>query len=473
MKRQIFINHTLTVLAALVALLAVSGGVMHATNRRYQEWSHTAWVDGANEVQSYLNEYDVGSGDWEGLDGYLAERGYGLCVSRNGQEVYSSLDPFQQELYQRFMEEGNWQGEGPLTLQNDGMLLLHTRSGGYTIVALRQPDMPEVFGRRRLQSESSMIALIASGVTAIIIIVLLSLVFTNRQVKRIMRPVNALTEAARRVEAGNLSESVDYEGKDEFAAVCAAFDHMQRHLLNEREKNAAYEQARTDLVAGISHDLRTPLTSVKGYIKGLRDGVANTPEKQAQYLDVAYRKACDMDVLLQRLFYFSKLETGDLPLFPSRIDLGGFVKSFVRDTEGELEQKGGRMLLREAPYPCPARIDTEQMYRVLTNLTDNALRYAGADPLLLTLTVWKEGEEVRLRFADNGAGVPEELLPHLFERFWRGDQARGSHGGEGSGLGLYIVKYIVEAHGGTISARNDHGLVFEITLPGEEEWEHA
>ena len=177
-----------------------------------------------------------------------------------------------------------------------------------------------------------------------------------------------------------------YDGQDEFTAVCAAFEHMQQHLLQEREKNAAYERARTDLVAGISHDLRTPLTSVKGYIKGLRDGVANTPAKQAQYLDIAYRKACDMDVLLQRLFYFSKLETGNLPLFPVRADLGEFVRGFVRDTAGDLEQRGGKFLVKGAPAPHLVRIDTEQMYRVLTNLTDNAVRYTGAEFLVLTLT---------------------------------------------------------------------------------------
>ena len=176
-----------------------------------------------------------------------------------------------------------------------------------------------------------------------------------------------------------------------------------------------------------------------------------------------------MDILLQRLFYFSKMETGNLPLFPERADLGSFVRRFAEDVQGELEAKGGHILVQGAPTPHPVRIDTEQIYRVLTNLTDNALRYAGTTPLELTLTIWRERDTERLRFADNGAGVPEEQLSHLFEQFWRGDQARGSRGGEGSGLGLYIVKYIVEAHGGTIAARNDHGLVFEIALPCEEE----
>ena len=208
---------------------------------------------------------------------------------------------------------------------------------------------------------------------------------------------------------------------------------------------------------------------MKGYLKGLRDGVANTPEKQRQYVDIAYRKACDMDVLLQRLFYFSKMETGALPIFLERADLGEFVRKFAVEAGRELAEGGGTVEVKGAPAPHPVRIDTEQMTRVLSNLTSNAVQYAGADPLRLTLTVWRERDRECLRFADNGQGAPEEQLPHLFERFWRGDQARRSRGGEGSGLGLYIVKYIIQAHGGTVTARNDHGLVFEITLPCDEE----
>ncbi len=300
------------------------------------------------------------------------------------------------------------------------------------------------------------------------VILLLNTLFTRYQLKKLLQPVNALTRAAGRVEAGDFTQAIDYRGRDEFAPVCAAFNRMQEHLLAEQEKNAAYEQARTDLVAGISHDLRTPLTSVKGYIKGLRDGVAQTPERQRQYLEVAYRRACDMDVLLQRLFYFSRLETGNLPLFLQPADLGAFIARFAAETAPELEQAGGRFETSLSPEPHPACIDAEQLYRVLSNLKDNALRYAGADPLVISLAVERRGDWISLRFADNGQGVPEEALPHLFDQFWRADQARSTQNGEGSGLGLYIAKYIVEAHGGTIRAENGGGLFFTIQLPRKE-----
>lgn len=123
------------------------------------------------------------------------------------------------------------------------------------------------------------------------------------------------------------------------------------------------------------------------------------------------------------------------------------------------------MNFHPAEEPLPVRLDQEQLLRVLNNLKENAQRYAGAEPLVLDISVKREGERACLRFADNGQGVPEDQLPHLFQQFWRGDQARRSQGGEGSGLGLYIVKYVVEAHGGTVTAENDGGLAFTISLP--------
>ena len=473
MKRRIFIYNTVAVLTALVVMLAISGWVIRWVSDYYA--GQPASLSDANsaQAQALLNQWAGRGGGWRELDQQLQTMDYSLYVGWNGRAVFSSLDSFQSQLFDRSGGETRWPEGRATSVWSEGVLMVGLQSEGYTLVAMARPEMPEMFGRPRPQTEGTMVALLIIGVIAMAIILVLSLVSTHFQIRDILRPVEALTQAARRIGQGDLSQPVGYDRQDEFTTVCAAFDQMQAHLRAEQEKNAAYERSRTDLVAGISHDLRTPLTSVKGYIKGLRDGVANTPAKREQYLDVAYRKACDMDVLLQRLFYFSKLETGSLPLRRVRADLGAFVRAFVRDEAGELASMGGSMVLRGAPAPHPVYIDTEQMYRVLTNLTDNAIRYAGVKPLALTLTVWREQAWEKLRFADNGRGVPPEALPHLFEQFWRGDQSRGGSAGEGSGLGLYIVKYIVQAHGGQIAARSDHGLVIEISLPCEEEETHA
>lgn len=403
-RRHLFFYNTISVLVALVAMLAVNGAATHAIGRHYQ---------------------------------------------RQAEEMFQELPP------DRRPEEGT------LWVQRD--------EGGLELVGTVPQRRPWEEGRRRPQSEVLMLSLLLSGGTAIVVILLLNTLFTRYQLKKLLQPMDALAQAAGRVEAGDYTQAIDCPGRDEFAPVCAAFNRMQEHLLEEQEKSAAYERSRTDLVAGISHDLRTPLTSVKGYIKGLRDGVAQTPERQRQYLDVAYRRACDMEVLLQRLFYFSRLETGNLPLFREEADLGSFVGQFAGEVGPELEQAGGKIELTVSPGPHPVSIDPEQLYRVLNNLKDNALRYAGAEALAISLAVETQGKWERIRFADNGQGVSEEALPRLFEQFWRADQARSSRNGEGTGLGLYIVKYIVEAHGGTIQAENSGGLAFTILLPRREE----
>ena len=401
-RRHLFFYNTVSVLVALVAMLAVNSAATHAIGRYYQ---------------------------------------------RQAEEMFQAM-------------------RVNIATQ-EGMVWLDRGMGELELVGAI-PARPASLGRPRPRMEAMSLSLFLSGGAAIVVVLLLNTLFTRCQLKKLLQPVNALTQAAGRVEEGDFTQAIDYRGRDEFAPVCAAFNRMQEHLLEEQEKNAAYERARTDLVAGISHDLRTPLTSVKGYIKGLRDGVAQTPERQRQYLDIAYRKACDMDVLLQRLFYFSRMETGNLPLFPEPADLGQFASRFAAEAGPELEQAGGGIELSVSPGPHPALIDPEQMYRVLNNLKDNAQRYAGAGALSISLAV--EGREgwTCIRFADNGRGVPEESLPHLFEQFWREDQARSAQNGEGSGLGLNIVKHIVEAHGGTIQAENDGGLAFTIAIPRKE-----
>ena len=466
MKRRIFLYNTVVVVLALAALLLISSEVVRRVGGGYAGQPPPEDPPNVAVVRELLENWD--SGGWAELGRRLEGLGYQLQVSRDGAEIFSTLSDVQREMLPMGGARSWPEGEAE-DVWNGKALLVGIQLGEDTLIAMGRPEIPEVFGQQRPQAEASLLSLLIIGAAAIVLIVSLSLVSTHFQVRHIMRPVNALADAARRVEAGDYTQPVGYDGKDEFTAVCAAFEQMQRHLLEEREKNAAYERARTDLVAGISHDLRTPLTSVQGYLKGLRDGVANTEEKRARYLDIAYRKAHDMDRLLQRLFDFSRLETGSLPLSPVRTDLGEFAREYARSAAGELAEKGGRFVLRGAPAPHPVRMDREQMKRVLDNLTENALRYAGAEELVLTLTVWRGQDMEKLRFADNGRGVPEEQLPHLFEQFWRGDQSRGKTSGEGSGLGLYIVKYIVEAQGGAVAAWNDGGLVIELALPCEEE----
>lgn len=198
----------------------------------------------------------------------------------------------------------------------------------------------ELLAKYKSEITSMFILFISVGAGAIILILLLSNIFTQIMLKEIMKPAEILISAAKRIDMQNLDEPIDYSGNDEFKEVCDVFDYMQLHLKEGIEKNLAYEKARTIMITDISHDLRTPLTSVKGFLKGMLDGVASTPEKQKIYMEIAYKKACSMDVLLDKLFYFSKLETKNMPMYLMNVDLKSYLSEYCEALSPELKGKG-------------------------------------------------------------------------------------------------------------------------------------
>jgi signal transduction histidine kinase len=411
-------------------------------------------------AEEIVSNFDVTDMEWGVLSADLNLYGYNLLVTSGNNVVFSHLEDSQTKAIESLI--GLNLKENTLTGKTSGVTFIAKPTNVYSIFALKG-TVEDVKLTGFLPTY-----LIVSFV-AIVVILLLSLFFTRQMAWRVLRPLKALSNGAKRIESGDMSEPIVHKSKDEFAEVATAFNHMQESLLEERKKTALYEKARTDLIAGISHDLRTPLTSVKGYIKGLRDGVANTPEKQEQYLSIAYQKACDIDMLLQRLIFFSNLETGNLPMIFDSHDLRNFIMRFADDMRDEFKSNNITLSTDITSVPHPVKIDVGQMRRVLLNLTENAVKYAETKPLSITITIWYERGMEHLKFADNGQGVPESQLPHIFERFWRGDEARSTKNNDGSGLGLYIVKYIIEAHGGFVTAQNDNGLAIEMRLPCEKE----
>lgn len=328
---------------------------------------------------------------------------------------------------------------------------------------LDDDGLEDIIKEWTIKKNQFILLFLVDGVFCIISLVAVSQIFTRNLTKHIMEPLDALNEGARRVQENNLSQDILYVGDAEFEKVCTTFNNMQDHILAEQEKNHRYERARTDMIAGISHDLRTPLTAIKGSIKAMMDGVAATPVMQEKFLKAAYRRTGEMDVLLNQLFYLSKLETGNMPLDIREINITEFLARYVCGKQEVLHQEEIelRAVLQERNYF--AKIDPEQMQRILDNLVENSVKYSEKSPVHVEISLKSEGEKLQLRVSDDGNGVEEEKLPHIFEEFYRGDESRNKK--EGNGLGLYIVKYLIEAMGGTVSAHNENGLVIELKLP--------
>ncbi|MFV0393121.1 MAG: ATP-binding protein [Coprobacillaceae bacterium] len=457
-RTRIIVSNITVVIIALLLLLVTSSAVILNFRNSYTEESMV--VDSnATEVKAILDTVD--NNNISEIRKALSKYNYDVYTSDDAKLKDKKLD--KQVDYALYSI--SWKETSKIIFSN-GVTIIGRTQNEKTILAVNGLSSEQMIGKHSMDTMHNKFVVICA--VSIAIIVLLSVWLSRRLVKRIMLPIDEITKGSKRIIQGEETTQIIYDKNDEFKTVCDAFNQMQEHLKDEKEKNASYEKARTDMIAGISHDLRTPLTSVQGYIKGLKDGVANTSEKQIQYLEVAHKKACDMEVLLGRLFYFSKLETGNLPFEMENVELGNFIREIAQDVQMEFLDDDGEIIVNcEGKHIIYA--DMEQIYRVFTNLIANAKHYANVKPLQIKIDIIKEGKMEVIIFSDNGIGVKPEMLEHIFEQFWRGDESRTLKDGEGSGLGLYIVKYIIEKHGGKIEAYNQDGLVIKMMIPSKEE----
>jgi len=313
------------------------------------------------------------------------------------------------------------------------------------------PVADELVKRLTVHNENFILLLLLFAILCILALLVVSRLYSYQLSRRIMQPLEQLEDGAERIQSNDFTVPVEYKGDREFEEVCNAFNGMQAHLLEEREKNTRYEKARQEMIAGISHDLRSPLTAIRGAVKGVLDGVA-TGQQQTRFLQAAYERSGEMAQLLDELFYFSKLETGGIPVQLRPIDLSIFLGHFFENREDSPEMEGIEVVSRLPEDTLPAVMaDPEALLRILTNILTNSRKYAMASPLVCLVTLQRmPGGWQRLVLQDNGVGVPEDKCSRIFDEFYRVDESRGKK--EGSGLGLYIVKYLCEAMGGRVSA---------------------
>jgi len=301
----------------------------------------------------------------------------------------------------------------------------------------------------------------------IVVIVLANILIAKYISRRIMNPINTLANGVHEISNGNLTHRIDYNKGDEFDAVCADFNEMAARLHEMVQQRQMDEKNRKELIAGISHDLRTPLTSVKAYIEGLRKGIAATPEKQEKYLATIQNKTEDIEYIINQLFIFSKIDIGEFPLNLEVVDIGDELGKMVAGFEDEYREIGLRVVFSKNTQGDFAQIDVVQFRNVLQNILGNSVKYSGrGGSVQAEITCQNHSGKVVISIKDNGVGVPDDLLTKMFDIFVRGDASRNNPAG-GSGLGLAISAKIIEQLGGTIRAENvdEGGLAVIITLP--------
>mgnify|MGYP000568769181 CR=1 FL=1 len=335
-------------------------------------------------------------------------------------------------------------------------------SDGWTI--LLAPVDEETSASKKLLQFSMVVLFISFLITNI----LLSINFS----KTILSPLKKLQKAAGEISLGNLDYEVVEDGDQEIRELCKSFEQMRLKLKESVYTQMKYDDNRKMLVSSISHDLKTPITSIKGYVEGILDGVANTPEKIEKYLRTIHSKAVQVDSMIDDLLLYSKLDLKQIPFNFEKTDVVKYFEYCIMENEPELEKHNIKLnfqnnLVKET-Y---AMIDRERLRRVITNIIDNSKKYMNKNEGEIRITLRETNTTVIIEISDNGAGIPKEDLPHIFNRFYRADASRNKI--KGSGLGLAIAKHIVEEHGGLIWARSieNEGTSIMISLKKLQESE--
>ncbi|CAI8816404.1 Histidine kinase [Priestia megaterium] len=292
----------------------------------------------------------------------------------------------------------------------------------------------------------------------LLILVIVIIGFLNYLVSRsIIKPIRELKEAAEKIKQGDLHFEISANSKDEIGELTQAFEEMRQKLKSSVELQIQYEDNRKQLLSSISHDLRTPITSIVGYVEGIQDGVANTPDKLSKYLLTISTKAKDMNALIDELFLFSKLDLHEIPFVFKKLNISAFMESYVQELQFEMSEHDIDVLFsNDSLTTLYAKADAEQLRRVLINLTTNSIKFMDKERRRIDIVLSATESELIIEVKDNGAGISSEALAHIFDRFYRAEQSRNSNTG-GSGLGLAIAKQIVERHGGDIWALSKLG----------------
>ena len=303
-------------------------------------------------------------------------------------------------------------------------------------------------------------------ISAFIILISVALVVGLWVYRSIAVPLVKLKKATQNIKEGNLDFVLDVEGNDEFSELCQDFEEMRRRLKESTEEKNLIEKENKELISNISHDLKTPITAVKGYIEGIMDGVADTPEKMDRYVRTIYNKTNEMDHLINELTFYSKIDTNRIPYTFGKLNVEDYFADCAEEVGLELETRGIELVYANyVEKDVMVIADGEQIRRVIHNIISNAIKYMDKPKGIIQIRIKDVGDFIQIEIEDNGKGIGPKDLPYIFDRFYRTDVSRNSSKG-GSGIGLSIVKKILEDHGGKVwaTSKEHTGTVMYFVL---------
>ncbi len=315
-----------------------------------------------------------------------------------------------------------------------------------------------------LERISVFYGLIPIGVGFLFIAVLVIFLYF-RITRDFIKPLGELKDATDSIILGNYDKKIKYRNNTELGQFCNNFEFMRDELKTALNKAQELERSRKELIACVSHDLRTPIASIKAYVDGLKNGLAVDEEKRNKYISVISKKTDSLIELINDLFQHSQAELGELKMVFTESYSGEFLNRIVQPMKLEAQKKSIVLYIKEPITNVIISVDKVRIEQVIMNLIQNAIKYTPEGGNIYFSTEI-EGKNLKMIVKDNGFGISQRDLPFIFEKFYRGEKSRSRDFG-GAGLGLSICKYIVEKHGGSIDVVSieDEGSEFSFTIP--------
>jgi signal transduction histidine kinase len=403
----------------------------------------------ARRIEAELSNYYYQQGGWEGVQPFVAQWGnlYGrriILTDNSGTVVADSEGKLLGESYNADMPGI------PVSISPPGAGIAGISIFGMLYIDLGPPPEVDIASLHIVYGAIGRF-FIWAGLLAVAFALLLTFVLS----RRILAPVKALTQAARRLGKGDFSQRVHVKDKGEVGELAQSFNSMAGDL--ERA-----EQLRRDMVADAAHELRTPLSNIKGYLEAIRDGLKKPDATTIRSLN---EEASVLSRLVDDLQELSLADAGKLKLVCRKEDISKIINEVVTALKPQAMAKGLKLAVKPAEKLPPVNVDSHRIKQVLRNLLENAVVHTSRGGSI-TVEAHEEGGQVKVSVADTGEGIPSKDLANIFERFYRVDKSRARATG-GSGLGLTIAKRLVEAHGGSIEAQSKlrKGSRFTFTLP--------
>lgn len=407
----------------------------------------------------------------EHLERKLSKMGYHILVKKNGVILYSNISDEDMQTAVKTAGDALHTAKTMTASTEDISIIKNTfrhNEKEFAIIAVNS-------GQGEQQVESYLQNYIMKYVVIFLALffgttILVNWILSCWISRSVLLPLKLLSRGTKEIMEGNLDTDLDYHKPDEFGEVCGDFEEMRKYLKQSVDERLEYETRRKELISGVSHDLRTPLTSIGGYLDGLMDGIADTPEKRERYLRAIQTRTRDLERLVDSLSEYNRLGSGQIEYHMEYGDLKLFFEQYLSVYREEAKNNHVKIFLEAKEESYPAYIDGNELKRVFDNLFTNTIRYRKKSKSIVTIQLDRtdDGAWITVTFSDDGPGVPEESLERVFETFYRVDGAR-SQAGKGSGIGLAVVKAIIESHGGQVYAKNRQGLSVIIRLPAAKE----